>query len=359
MVTVLRFVVALFVAVRCVAGADSTTDLGLKIDEFVGLEMARQKVPGVAVAVLQKGEVVHVKGYGLANVEHQVAVTTATLFQSGSVGKQFTAVLALKLVEEDKLALSDPVSKFFPAAPATWRDITVRHLLTHTSGIPDYGPGFDLQRNVTEAELATYAFGLKLDAAAGARWNYSNTAYMMLGLILQQAGGKPFAEMMRDRIFVPTGMKTARGLISDSDIVPQRAAGYHLRNGALKNQDWVAPTLGTTADGCLYLSLNDVIGWEKAWRDRTLLKPENWALLVTPVRLNSGRTYPYGFGIQIDDTSGRKAERHGGAWQGFTAYRVRYIDDDFSVFVLANLSPANPAGIAEGVARIVEPRLKT
>ena len=335
----------------------ASDELTPRIDSFVRAEMVRQKIPGVAVAVVQRGEVLLAKGYGLANVEHQVPVTADTIFQSGSLGKQFTAALALLLVGDGKLALTDPLARYLPDAPAAWSSITVRHLLTHTSGIPDYeGPGFDYQRNYTEADLTRFALGLTLEFSPGARWAYSNTAYMLLGFIEQKAAGRSYGEMMQERIFWPTGMKTAR-IISENDIVPHRAAGYRLVRGELKNQAWVSPYLNTTADGCLYFSLNDLIAWDQAWRLREVLKPASWDLMLTPVRLHSGKNYPYGFGIQLDENRGQKVERHSGSWQGFKTYRVRYLGGDFSVLILSNLAQANPETLGEGVAKLVNPEV--
>ncbi len=152
-----------------------------RIDAFVRAEMARQKVPGIAIAILKNGSVLAAKGYGFANVEHRVPVGPETIFQSGSMGKQFTSAAVMLLVEQGKIGLEDPVTKFFPDAPASWRAITVHHLLTHTSGIPDYeevkgGPAsVDLRRDYTEDELSRFAFSLTLEFPPGSRWNYSNT----------------------------------------------------------------------------------------------------------------------------------------------------------------------------------------
>ena len=242
-----------------VAGSD-TLD---RVDEFVRAEMARQKIPGVAVAIVQKGKVVKAQGYGLANVEHQVPVRPETIFQSGSLGKQFTAAAVLSLVEEGKIALDDPVAKYLPDAPPAFRPISVRHLLTHTSGIPDYTDGtFDLRRDLTEEDLARMAFRLNLEFAPGTRWNYSNTGYVLLGIIVRKASGRFYGDVLRERVFVPLGMKTTR-VISEEDIVPHRAAGYRLVKGELKNQEWVAPSLNTTADGALYFSVLDLVAWDR------------------------------------------------------------------------------------------------
>jgi len=339
-----------------VATTVSADTLG-RVDEFVRAEMAREKVPGVAVAVVDHGKVVKAEGYGYANVEHDVPVRPETVFQSGSLGKQFTAATVMTLVEEGKLALDDPIAKYFPEAPAAFRAITVRHLLTHTSGIPDYTEGtIDLKRDYTEDELARMAFGLELEFAPGSRWNYSNTGYLMLGVLVRRASGRFYGDVLRDRVFTPLGMKTAR-IISEEDIVPNRAAGYRLVGGELKNQEWVAPKLNTTADGSLYFTVLDLIAWDKGLRAGAVLKPESWAAVFRPVRLNSGKTFPYGFGWSIEEAGGRPLVEHGGSWQGFKTHIARYLGDDLTIIVLANLAEAEPDRFVSGIAAIFDPKL--
>ena len=325
------------------------------VDAFVRGEMTRQQVPGVSVAVVKAGQVLLAKGYGLANIEHQVPVTPATIFQSGSVGKQFTAALVLLLVEEGKIRLDDSIRTYLPNAPAVWAPITIRHLLTHSSGIPDYTAGtVDYRRDYTEDELAMLAYGLTLEFPAGARYNYSNTGYVLLGIVIHKASGSFYGDLLRERIFEPAGMTTAR-VISEADIVPNRAAGYRLVDGTVKNQAWVAPRLNTTADGSLYLSLSDFIAWDQVLRTRSLLAPQSWAQIFEPMKLSSGNPYPYGFGWQVDTIAGQTRVRHGGSWQGFKAHIVRYTGDDVTVLVLANLAQADPERFADGVAAIVNP----
>jgi CubicO group peptidase (beta-lactamase class C family) len=333
-----------------------SADLG-PVDAFVRAERERQKVPGVAVAIVRGGEVVEARGYGLANVEHQVAVKPETIFQSGSVGKQFTSTVVMLLVEEGKLALSDPLTKFFPRAPAEWRGITVRHLLTHTSGIPDYaGETLDYRKDYTEEELASLAFGLKLEFPPGSRWSYSNTGYVLLGIIVGKVSGRFYGDLLAERVFAPLGMKTAR-VISEEDIVPNRAAGYRLVDGQLKNQEWVAPKLNTTADGSLYLSVLDLVAWDRGLRAGAVLKPGSWDEVYTPVRLNSGRTYPYGFGWDVGETAGQQVHRHGGSWQGFKSEIARFLGSDLTIVVLANLADADPARFTDGIAALLDPSL--
>lgn len=327
------------------------------IDDFVRAEMDRQQVPGVAVAIVRRGEVVRASGYGFANVEHRVPVGPATIFQSGSVGKQFTAAVVMLLVEDGRIGLDDPVTKYLPEAPAGWRDITVRHLLTHTSGIPDYTPqDVDRRRDYTEDELARMAFGLTREFPPGTRWNYSNTGYVLLGVIVHRASGRFYGDILAERVFAPLGMSTAR-VISEADIVPGRAAGYRLVDGALRNQEWVAPVLNTTADGSLYVSLLDLVAWDRGLRAKAVLRPESWAQVFEPVRLASGNPYPYGFGWSIDTVAGQTRVHHGGSWQGFQAYIARYLGDDLTIVVLANLAQADTARFVDGIAGLLNPAL--
>lgn len=332
-------------------------DVGRRIDTFVHEEMQRQHVPGVAIAVVSHGAVVKAQGYGLANLEHQVPVSEATMFQSGSLGKQFTATAVMLQVEAGKLSLSDPLTKFFPDAPEGWRAITVRHLLTHTSGIPDYTDGqVDLQKDHTEDQLAHIAFGLPLQFRPGSRWHYSNTGYVLLGVIVHKVSGSFYGDVLAARVFKPLGMTTAR-IISEADIVANRAAGYRLDQGEVKNQVWVAPLMNTTADGSLYLSIRDLIAWDAGVRAHAILAPDSWKAILEPVQLTSGKHYPYGFGWAIGERGGAPLHQHSGSWQGFKSQFSRFIGDDLSIIVLANLAEARPARFADGVAAIMDPAL--
>ena len=162
--------------------------------------------------------------------------------------------------------------------------------------------------------------------------------------------------MLAERVFRPLGMTTTR-VITERDIVPNRAAGYVLANGELKNQEWVAPQLNTTADGSLYFSLRDLLAWDAAVKRRAILKPESWAMILEPVRLASGRPYPYGFGWTVEERGGQPLHQHGGSWQGFKTQYSRFVGEDLSVIVLANAAQADPGRIADGIAAIVNPAL--
>jgi len=297
------------------------------------------------------------KGYCLVDLERSVPATENNAYEIGSMTKQFTATAIMLLVQDGKIALTDPITKYFPSAPASWKGITVRHLLTHTSGIPDYTTdAMDYRKDYTEDDIEKMAFGLTPEFPPGSRWNYSNTGYVLLGIIIHKASGQFYGDVLRDRVFKPLGMRSAR-IISEADIVPHRAAGYDLVKGELKNQEWVSPTLNTTADGSLYLSLQDYIAWDRGLRAKKILSPESWATIFTPATLTSGKRYPYGFGWSIDTVAGKLRIHHGGAWQGFETYISRYIGDDMTVIALSNLGPSQPGLIVDGIAAVLDPAL--
>lgn len=326
------------------------------VDAFIKSEMEKQKIPGVALAVLRDGKLILAKGYGLANVEHQVPVKPETIFQSGSMGKQFTATAVMMLMEEGKLNLDDKISKFFPDAPATWEKITVRHLLTHTSGMTDYPPGFDFRRDYTEEELFHQIKAVPLGFQPGEKWAYSNLAYVTLGILIHKVSGQFYGEFLRDRVFKPLQMTTAR-VISEEDIVPNRAAGYRLVKDELRNQNWVSPALNTTADGALYLTIYDMAKWDAALYTEKLLRKSSLEEMWTPVKLNNGSNHPYGFGWALREVRGHRIIEHGGAWQGFKSHIARFVNDRLTVVVFANSIQTNQGRLAHGVAALYIPEV--
>jgi CubicO group peptidase (beta-lactamase class C family) len=334
-----------------------------KIDAFVRGEMKRGNIPGVALGIFKKGQVLVAKGYGFANLEHRVPVTPESIFQSASVGKQFTAVAVMLEVEDGKLALDDSITKYFTDAPPSWRPITVRHLLTHTSGLAEYSDGllnggaepFDSRRDYTEDGMRQAFYGLPLEFEPGSRWHYSNTGYALLGFLVHRVSGRFYGDVLKERVFQPLGMRTAR-IISEEDIVLHRAAGYRLVKGELKNQEWYSPSVNTTADGSLYLSLRDFLAWDRGLRARAILTPQSWAEIYTPVKLNGGKTYPYGFGWHVDQSGSKPWYHHPGDSQGFATYISRYLAEDLTIVVLTNLADSAPSRIVDGVAGIVAPK---
>jgi CubicO group peptidase (beta-lactamase class C family) len=323
------------------------------IDAYVHSEMQRQHIPGLSLLVARDGKIVRAQGYGLSNVELQVAVKTETVFQSGSVGKQFTATAVMMLVEEGKIKLDDPITKYLKGAPASWNRVTIRELLSHTAGFTDYPEKFDFRKDYTEADLLKIVEGIPLAFPPGTNYSYANLGYLTLGILIHQVTGKFYGDFLQERIFQPLGMTTTR-IISEADIVPNRAAGYRLVKGELKNQEWVSPTLNTTADGALYFSILDLAKWDAALYTERLLHRSSFEQMWTPTKLLNRQPNPgdYGFGWRIANQNGRRLLDHGGAWQGFEVHISRYVDDKLTVAVLTNLADAEPGKIAEHIAEL-------
>ena len=330
----------------------------IEINRYVRGEMERQHIPGLSLVLLRGDSLVLSHGYGFANVELQVPASDSTVYQSGSMGKQFTAALIEMLVDRGRLHLDDSIVRWFPEGVAVWQGITVRRLLTHTSGIAEYTDStFDYRKDYTEDELVKFAASRPLDFSPGERWSYSNTGYLLLGALIHRVSGRFYGDLLRDSVFRPLGMTDSR-VISEADIVPNRAAGYRLDGGALKNQEWVAPSLNTTADGALYFTVRDLTRWAVALNHRQVPSPSALDTAWTPVRLADGATYPYGFGWYLLPQRGQRRISHTGSWQGFKTVIARYPETGLTVIVLANLAEAQVGAIAYGIAGLLEPALQ-
>jgi len=338
------------------------------VDDYLAQEMKAQHIPGLALGVYRNGEIVKAQGYGLANVELNVPVKPETIFQSGSVGKQFAATAVMMLVEEGKVGLDDAITKYFPGAPDAWNNIKVRNLLSHTSGLAEYesdertGPSgpFYLRLDFTEDELLKKAEALPFDFQPGEKWSYRNTNYLLLGFLIRKVTGEFYGGYLQERIFKPLGMNATR-IISEADIIPNRAPCYQLVKEELKNLNGVSPTFNSTADGALYFTVLDLAKWDAALCTEKLVKKSSLDQMWTVAKLNDGKPNKsnYGFAWTIDQMNGHRVIEHGGAWQGFTTYIARYVDDKLTVVVLTNLDSANsnPGRLAHHVAGLYVPAL--
>jgi CubicO group peptidase (beta-lactamase class C family) len=323
------------------------------VGEYVNAEMQRQHIPGLALLVARDGNIIRAQGFGVSNLEHQVPVKPETLFQSGSMGKQFTATAIMMLVEEGKIRLDDPITKYLKDAPASWDSVSVRQLLSHTAGFTDYPDSFNFRADYTEEQLFKIIAGIPLAFPPGTKWSYSNLGYATLGILIHQVTGQFYGDFLQQRIFHPLGMQTTR-IINEADIIPNRAAGYRFFKGELKNQEWVSPTVNTTADGSLYFSILDLAKWDAALYTERLLKRSSLDQMWTPAKLNNGSPNPdhYGFGWYITTDHAYRVIGHSGAWQGFKTHISRYVDDKFTVVVLANLASADPKRVSDHVAEL-------
>jgi CubicO group peptidase (beta-lactamase class C family) len=361
-------VVFFWVIAIATAVSSYPSDDAAKVDAYVRGEMQKQRIPGLALGVYRDGKIVKAEGYGVANLEWDVPVKADTIFQSGSVGKQFAATAVMMLVEEGKVGLDDSVQKYFPDAPDTWKDIKIRNLLSHTSGLSEYENGprtkpdgpFYLRLDMTEDEIYKRISAMPMDFKPGEDWAYRNTNYVLLGIVIHRVTGKFYGDYLQERIFKPLGMTTTR-IISEAEIIPHRASGYELVKGQLKNQEWVSPTFNSTADGTLYFTVLDLEKWDAALYTEKLLKRSSLDQMWTVMKLNNGQPNKadYGFAWDIKEVNGHKVIEHGGAWQGFTCHIARYVDDKLTVLVLTNLDAghAQPAKIAHTVAGFYVPAL--
>ncbi|WNM18063.1 serine hydrolase domain-containing protein [Flavobacterium capsici] len=351
------FLAQIFLLVSFCSLAQSTVDkLNRSVDSLVFLEMKKQNIPGVSVVIVRDGKIDYVKGYGFSNLEHKVPVKPETIFQTASVGKQFTAFAVMLLVQDGKISLDDKLTKFFPDAPTGWDSITIKNMLNHTSGFGDYIDDFNYQANYTEDSLYHEFKKRPLLFKAGEKQKYSNMAYATLGIIMSKVTGKFYGDFLKERVLIPMGMTTAR-INSEEDIVPNRAAGYRILNDEIKNQEWVSPTTNTTADGPLILSVLDMAKWEAGLNAGKLLKKEYYDLMWTPTKLNDGTFEKYGFGWAIDSLNGKRILEHNGSWQGFESTIKRYPEKKLAVIVFANLKRARTYKMSTRILQLFQPEL--
>lgn len=322
-----------------------------KVDDYVKAEMERQHVPGVSIAVIQNMKVVKFEGYGMANLELNIPAKPDTVYKIGSVSKQFIATGIMLLVNDGKISVDDPISKYLEGTPETWKAITVRHLLTHTSGIVREAPGFDPLKVQADADVIKTAYPLPLRFAPGEKYEYCNVGYFSLAEIIRKVSGKPWPEFLNERVFAPLEMMATR-TTTTTDLVPNRANGYVWRNGKYSNtQEYLA----LRPSGAFLSTVLDLAKWDAALYGEKIVKQSTLDQMWTVVKLNDGSTSPYGFGWQIDTAGGHKHIHHGGSLPGFRAEIGRFIDDKLTVVVLTNGDNANAGLISRGVANLYVP----
>lgn len=342
-------------------------DTTAKLEHYLEAEIAAHGIPGLGVAIVRDGEILHLGGYGLANVEHDVRATPDTIFHSGSTGKMFTAAAVLLLVQDGLVQLDHPVVRYLTEVPKSWSGMTIRHLLSMTSGLGNFGDVFapsPIENNVvpvnlwqdhSDAQLLALASLSPLAFAPGESYLYSNISYIVASLVVQRVAGKPYYALLRERLFAPAGMASAREA-SCRDIVPNRASGYSLDAGQLRNSHWTAPTMLRTGDGGLYFSPRDIAHWFVELDRAQVFRPDMIELMFEPTLMSDGRLAinGYGLGWQNSEVRGHRKIRHGGTWDGFRAELARFPAQRLSVAVLANIDSAQVARIAHKVAGFVD-----
>ncbi len=309
-----------------------------ELDRRVQAHLDNYNIPGGLVAVASRGQIIHLKTYGMANVELSVPVTDSTVFEIGSISKQFVSAAAMLLVQENELGLDHPIHKYLPDLPSEWLGVTVRQLLTHTSGIPDYEEirTYDVYRfRLTPEEVIRIAHSRPMDFAPGAGYYYSNTGYFILSMIVERIEGRPLGQVLKARIFVPLGMTQTR-MADPEAIIRHRASGYWVNKaGELINRN-PTETSSTLGAGGILSSAYDLAKWDEALYGDQLLSAESKAAMWTPAILPNGKNTGYAFGWNVRPYKGLKSQSHGGQVAGFVASFSRFPEHEAAIIVFLN-----------------------
>jgi CubicO group peptidase (beta-lactamase class C family) len=314
----------------------------------------RSDSPGCALAVIQGGTTIYERGYGMASLENGVAITPRTVFDIGSTAKQFAAMSALLLSQDGKLSLDDDVRKLIPQLPDYGATVTLRHLLQHTSGLPDY---IDLLRltgarteDLVTDEEALHLLSLQrqLEFSPGSKHVYCNSGYFLLSLVVRRASGQTLRDFANARIFAPLGMTQTQYINDHTWVVPGRATGYAPRKGGgyrVAGSNWEQ-----NGDGGVSTTVEDLARWDQNFYDTKVGGRDLVRLLQAPGALSSGEALTYALGLRVDSYRGLRRVWHNGSWAGFRAALWRFPEEHFSVAALCNLSSAGSGGLAGKVA---------
>ncbi len=331
-----------------------------RIDELVPRYLKRHTIPSAAIAVVQKGKIVKASGYGLANLELEVAATERTPYEIGSITKQFTDEAVMMLAQERRLSLDDPIRKYLPAVSPAWSQITIRHLVSHTSGLHDWEAAslLSYHREYTPQEYVDLIGKEPLDFPPGTSWSYTNSAHPLLGMIIERVSGQPFEQFIADRIFRPAGMTDTR-FKHPEEIVPRRSGGYVDHDGRLENGEPLRPRIIAPNGGIMSTAV-DMAKWQIALAGGVLLKPATIDEMQAPIRLNDGKPYnSVGLGWFRQTFRGHRLLLHNGSTiAGYSSVVYRYLDDDLAVIVLMNVDRWNAVNVlANRIANCYVPGL--
>jgi CubicO group peptidase (beta-lactamase class C family) len=322
---------------------------GDQTDDYIRNQMASHRIPGLALMVICDGKEVKNSTYGQANLELSVPVKQGTVFEIGSITKQFTSVGILLLVQEGKLSVNDKISAHLKGAAENWANITIRHLLTHTSGLKSYTglDGFALTKHLSQEQFIKAIGNFPLEFEPGSSWKYCNTGFNLLGFIIENISGQSYWDYTRERILKPLGMSQTADR-QPGAIIPNRASGYEQTNQVLVNRDY--DLTDVFAAGAIASTLQDLAKWNAALDSDKLLKPELKVQMWTPTKLNDGSTTKYGFGWFIDSVEGHRNIGHGGSTSGFSASIQKFPDDHLTVLLLTNTDEQIASSLARKVA---------
>jgi CubicO group peptidase (beta-lactamase class C family) len=319
-------------------------------DDFIRSELKRQNIPGLSLVVIKDGEIIKAAGYGVADRKLNTSATPKTVYKIASVSKQFIATGIMLLVQEGQLGLEDPVSKYLERTPASWKPITIRHLLTHTSGIIREAPGFDPFKIQTDADVIKTAYSLPLRFAPGTKWEYGNIGYFILAEIIRKVTGRPWVDYLSQKVFGPSDLVTTYPT-NTKVMVPNLAQGYTDNDKLIEAKFWPA----LRPSGAFLSTVLDLAKWDAVLYSEKILRDSSRRQMWTPVTLNDGTSHPYGFGWELGSFKGRKLVHHGGGMPGFRAEFARFVDDRLTIIFLMNLDDVDRHSILYGLAALYLP----
>jgi D-alanyl-D-alanine carboxypeptidase len=327
------------------------------IDNYIEAEMEARHLPGLSLAIVKDGELVKARGYGLADVEGKVPATPNTVYQLASATKSFSATAIMLLVEDGKIGLDDRISKYVDGLPRSWSEITVRQLLSHTSGIPNYlrSPNVKWDQNYTPEQIVQLVTSSPVSFPACAKWEYCNTGYVLLAMIIKRVSGQDYDLFLKERVFVPLGM-TSTGLSKPSERGAEIAKGYQWEGGKRIDAERLNSSLWDNGDGGLVSSVLDLAKFDQALGSGRLLRESSRRAMWSDAKLSNSyeaRTMfddQYGFGWFLDYYRGHRLVWHSGGRPGAVSVISRLVDDQLTVILLANLDGWNPEGMSRGVA---------
>jgi len=305
------------------------------VDDYIRAEMTKRRIPGLALVVVNDGQVVKMEGYGVATLEHNVPVTPDTVFELASVTKSFTAAAIMRLTEQGKVALDRRIATYLPGSPPAWKDITVRHLLTHTACLADIFHGFGslgIQLDYATKDMFEAAAHDPMSCIPGTKYQYSDVGYFLLGMIVENASGQRYRDFLRDQFFGPLGM-TATSVLDQWAVVKNRASGYTIHDGTTVNIRRVQQVELPSHFG-IFSTVRDLAKWDQALTAGRALEASSLAAMWIPATLAHGGRWPYGFGWKLGEWEGHRTISHGG-YTG-TEY-TRFPDEKLTVIVLTNL----------------------
>ena len=348
----------------CLPSLSGSPEQSEQVDKIMESLVSHPDEPGGAVIVIKEGAVLHNKGYGVADIEQNKPITPQSVFQMASSGKQFTGLVIMMLAEAGQLDYDDAIATYLPELEQLGQNITIRHLLNHTSGLAgenSSNPEEELYQELLEYSEAPTNDDLlevlsewteeDLANVPGKCFDYSNVGYELLGCLIERVSGQSFADVVEEYIFSPLGMKNTFSYQPERMKHPNRAKGYVVEEGESELYD-SDPLDNLTGSGSIYSTVEDLYLYDQALYTDDLVQQSTLVEAFKPVQTTDGFKHPYGFGWEVDEYEGIHYVGHSGVWQGFRSYILRFPSKEFSIYLLSNRSDANCGDLAFQITNV-------